>query len=259
MGTHRRLAAVTSALSLGTLVFLVGGGSAGSASRILDRNTRAETLRISGDQADVTWRGGSATGRISLWGAVDARHPVDRNGDRKPDYQQVRFRKDYSGRSMRGGGTCGRYTGPELPYVVAACTAADGSWWTLQRFERLKANGGGGSAPVELWPSHFTRIARFEDVAIRGAMVTGRLTFDGRPVHGFRSTSYGVPLDSYGRNVYLDLYNSGLGPGWRRENSFLAQMRTGRFRYRLKGGTGQRYRVCAIGPGVTPIVCHVFG
>jgi hypothetical protein len=68
-------------------------------------------------------------------------------------------------------------------------------------------------------------------------------------VHGFRSTSWGVPLDAYGRNVYLDLYNSALGPGWRRENYFLAQMRDGRFRHHLKSGKAERYRVCADRPG----------
>ena len=51
-------------------------------------------MRVSGDQADITWRGGVATGRISLWGAVDALHPIDRNGDRVPDRQQIKFRKD---------------------------------------------------------------------------------------------------------------------------------------------------------------------
>jgi hypothetical protein len=253
----RRLFIVPIAVAVGLASF-VAVSSAGSSSRILDRNTRSETLRVSGGQADVTWRGGAGTGRISLWGAVDARDPADRNGDRKPDHAQVKFRKDYSGQSMRGGGSCGRYTGPELPYVVAACTAADGTWWTLQRFERLKANGGGSSAPAELWPSHFTAVAQFEGVQTRGQYVVGRYTFRGRAVHGFRSTSWGVPLDAYGRNVYLDLYNSALGPGWRRENSFLAQMRDGRFRHHLKSGTAERYRLCAIGPGVTPIVCHVW-
>jgi hypothetical protein len=254
---RRPLTIAAVALSLGLTTF-VSAGSAGSSSRILDRNTRSETIRISGDQADITWRGGVGTGRVSLSGAIDALHPLDRNSDRRADRPQVKFRKDYSGQSMRSGGSCGRYTGPELPYVVAACTAADGTWWTLQRWERLKANSGGASAPAELWPSHFTSVAQFEGVRTIGEYVVGRYTFRGRPVHGFRSTSYGVPLDGYGRNVYLDLYDSALGPGWHRENSFLAQMRDGRFRHHLKSGKAARYRVCAIGPGVTPIVCHVW-
>jgi hypothetical protein len=236
----------------------VAPGSSGSASRILDRNTRSETLRIAGGQADITWRGGAGTGRISLWGAIGARGPLDRNGDRRPDRPQVQFRKDYSGQSMRPGGECRPYRGPRLPYVVAACGAADGSWWTLQRWQRLKPNSGGASAPAELWPSHFTQVAQFRDVRTEGQYVVGRYTFRGRAVHGFRSTSTGVPLDAYGRNVYLDLHNSRLGQGWRRENSFLAQSPNGQFRHHLKSGTAQRYRVCAIGPGVTPIVCYTW-
>jgi hypothetical protein len=44
----------------------------------------------------------------------------------------------------------------------------------------------------------------------------------GKPVHGFRSSRFGVPLDTYGRNIYLDTLGSGYGGGWKRENSFLA-------------------------------------
>jgi hypothetical protein len=246
------------ALSVLLLSVLVTAASPGSSSRILDRNTRSETMRITGGQADITWRGGAGTGRISLWGAVDANASIDRNGDRVPDRPQVRFRKDYSGQSMRGGGECRPYRGPKLPYVVAACTAADGSHWTLQRWERLKPNGGGTAAPAELWPSHFTQVARFVGVQTLGPLVSGRYIYRGRAVHGFRSTSTGVPLDAYGRNVYLDLYNSRLGRGWHRDNSFLAQIPNGQFLYRLKFGTAERYRLCAIGPGVTPIVCHTW-
>ncbi len=255
----RRFSIAAFAFALGLTAFIVGAGAAGSSSRIIDRNTRSETLRIVGDQADITWRGGVGTGRISLSGAMDARDPIDRNGDRVPDYPQIKFRKDYSGRSMRGGGECRPYRGPKLPYVVHACTAADGTWWTLQRWERLKPNGGGTSAPAELWPSHFTQVAQFKNVRTEGQYVVGRYTYRGRAVHGFRSTSTGVPLDGYGRNIYLDLYNSRLGPGWHRENSFLAQMRDGGFRHGLKNGKAQRYRVCAIGPGVSPIVCFTWG
>jgi hypothetical protein len=255
---NRRLFVSAAALTLALIVCVAAASSAGSSSRIIDRNTRSETLRTVGGQADITWRGGISTGRISLLGAIDARNPLDRNGDRRADRPQVRFRKDYSGRSMRGGGECRAYRGPKLPYLVAACTAADGTYWTLQRWERLKPNGGGTSAPAELWPSHFTQVARFEGVRTQGQLVTGRYTFRGRGIHGFRSTSTGVPLDGYGRNIYLDLYNSQLGPGWHRENSFLAQTPNGQFRNRLKNGTAERYRVCAIGPGVTPIVCHTW-
>ena len=86
----------------------------------------------------------------------------------------------------------------------------------------------------------------------------GRFTYRGRPVYGFRSTSSGAPLDTFGRNLYLDTRDSAYGDGWRRENSFLTHNGTGTFCYGLfphgsrPSGMGTRYRATIIGPGVTP-------
>ncbi len=77
-------------------------------------------------------------------------------------------------------------------------------------------------------------------------------------MHGFRATPQGVPLDTFGRNVYLDTLNSAYGSGWRRENSFLTHRGTGAFCYGFYPhgarpiGKGERYRATIIGPGVTP-------
>ena len=38
----------------------------------------------------------------------------------------------------------------------------------------------------------------------------GSFTYDGGGVFGFRSTRFGVPLDTFGRNVYVDTFNSGV-------------------------------------------------
>ena len=60
--------------------------------------------------------------------------------------------------------------------------------------------------------------------------IFGRLTYLGRPVHGYRTTKrYGARLDKYGRAVYLDTFGSRYGPGWRRENSFVTHKPTGVF------------------------------
>ena len=59
----------------------------------------------------------------------------------------------------------------------------------------------------------------------------GRLTFRGEGVFGFRSTRFGVPLDTYGRNVFVDTFGSAYGTGWRRENSFLTHAPGGGFCY----------------------------
>ena len=50
----------------------------------------------------------------------------------------------------------------------------------------------------------------------RYQQVYGMLTYRESPVYGFRSTATGTPLDTFGRNVYLDTFDSDYGPGWRR-------------------------------------------
>ncbi len=86
----------------------------------------------------------------------------------------------------------------------------------------------------------------------------GSFTYLGKPVHGFKSTRTGVPLDDFGRNLYVDTLDSTYGSGWKRENSFLTHVRTGKFCYGFyphgnrPSGMGTRYRATIIGPGVTP-------
>ena len=88
----------------------------------------------------------------------------------------------------------------------------------------------------------------------------GSFTYNGAPVHGFRSTSGGNPLDTFGRNLYVDTFNSAYGAGWKRENSFLMHEGSGTFCYGFyphgnrPSGHGERYRATIIGPGVTPDV-----
>jgi hypothetical protein len=88
----------------------------------------------------------------------------------------------------------------------------------------------------------------------------GRLIYAGQPVYGFASTKVGSPLDDYGRNIYVDTYNSHYGKGWRRENAFLAHRPTGVFCYgfypftKRGPGNGTKYRLSVVGPGVTPDV-----
>ena len=78
--------------------------------------------------------------------------------------------------------------------------------------------------------------------------------------YGFRSTRNGEPLDSFGRNLYLDTFDSAYGAGWRRENSFLTHKYGGSFCYGFyphgshPAGKGTKYRAIIIGPGVTPDV-----
>jgi len=216
-----------------------------------------------------------------VWGAVNARHPTR-------SAPQVSFRIDYSGGYMRLGrplwktirNRCRPYDGPPLPWLVTACKAPDGSYWALQEFRRLLPNLGVDpwlqrQRARELHISHWTgepaRLEVWADwvMSARWHEVFGRLTYQGQPVYGFSSTPAGAPLDGYGRLIYLDVFNSALGPGWERENSFLAGRPNGRFCYmfvprdryanyppgpRRPAANGERYRLTAGGPGVTPFV-----
>ena len=68
----------------------------------------------------------------------------------------------------------------------------------------------------------------------------------------------GNPLDTFGRNIYIDTFNSVYGSGWKRENSFLTHTGSGVFCYSFNphgahpAGKGTQYRATVEGPGVTP-------
>jgi hypothetical protein len=195
--------------------------------------------------------------RLLASGAVNARPPSRM-------VPQVSFQLRYGGR-LPNGGSCPVYDGPPLAWLVVACKAPDGSYWALQRWQRLRPNYGGVAGPFELRLSHWTGDLAQLQVGVdwsygRFDHLYGRVTYAGRPVYGFRATRSGVPLDTYGRNLFLDTLDSAYGSGWRRENSFLAQSPNGQFCYgfyphrQAATGKGTRYRLTVIGPGVTPDV-----
>jgi hypothetical protein len=172
--------------------------------------------------------------------------------------------------------------------VVAACKAPDGSYWVAQSWQQLLPDLGYQPwLPVQkakwLFLSHWTGpVAQIEagmDWIYRGRwqQIFARVTYRGRPVHGFGSSRYGVPTDAFGRIVYVDTYNSTYGAGWRREHSGVTHNPTGLFCHGLSPqdpkiggyrhppgqtaprgpGTGDKYRITVDGPGVTPIVGKV--
>ncbi len=174
---------------------------------------------------------------------------------------------------------CRRYDGPSLPWLVVACTAPDGSYWALQSWQRMLPNLGlapwrPSQSVWELRLSHWSGPLPELEIHLdwvntqNAEHLFGRLTYLDQPVHGFGSTTLGDPTDSFGRNIYLDTYDSAYGPGWRRENSFLAHNPGGNFCYgfyahspypgyppgRRPAGNGTRYRATVIGPGVLPDV-----
>jgi hypothetical protein len=256
-----------------------------SAAQLLARNASQVSIKVDRQaRAVVYYRIGGQQHAAAVWGAIDALPP-------SLVRKQVEFQIDYSGGFKRLGtplaknihNVCGRYRGPQLPWFVAGCSAPDGSHWALQSFQRLIPNL--GLAPwlplqraYELWVSHWRdELPQLEAYAgwfgsRKFHQVFGRLTYQGTPVHGFKASSTGVPLDSYGRLIYLDVFNSALGAGWKRENSFLARQPTGHYCYGFfqrnryawypagppsPAANGEKYRLTAGGPGVMPFVAKI--
>jgi hypothetical protein len=253
--------------AVGLSLLLLAPASA-SASQIIDRDASGVHLIVNArGQALLTYSAHGSFHRVVAWGATNARYP-------NPKIPQVQFRKDYSGRSwLSAGGRCRPYTGPRLAFFVTGCTAGDGSYWAVQSWRRTLPNFGGsprgGLGAWELHLSHWSgAIASLEawtDWVYGGRYhhLFGRLTYLGQPVYGFSATRAGSPTDDYGRNIYVDTFDSRYGKGWRRENAFLVHRPTGDFCYGFypftsRGpGNGSKYRLTAVGPGVTPDVSVV--
>jgi hypothetical protein len=250
---------------------------------LADRDVRGVFLRVNGKgEALVTYRRADGRPRrVLVWGATNSRHPSE-------DVRQVRFRYDYAGgwgkyRQLywkRFRNRCRVYDGPPLPHLVAACKAPDGSYWALQQWQRaLPLLGVEPWRPEQAaWETHISHwvgpLARLEVSAnwtYGGAFegLFGRLTYLGMPVHGFRTTNLGNPRDRYGRNVYIDTFDSAYGRGWRRESAIVVHRPTGTFCHSFvpqrpavgypsrdvrPAGRGERYRVTVMGPGVTPTI-----
>ena len=240
-----------------------------SASELIERNASKVELEVARNgQAMLSYTSRAKRWHVLAWGAVNAIQPTTAR-------KQVEFELDYSG----GYGTykravwktfenaCRPYDGPELHWLVTACKAPDGSYWAVQRWQRMLANYGiAPTAKQSVWElrlSHWKGPLPVLEVHMNWAYrkfhhVFGSFTYLGQPVHGFKSTSTGNPLDTFGRNLYLDTFNSAYGAGWKRENSFLMHKGTGKFCYGFyrhgsrPAGHGERYRATIIGPGVTP-------
>ena len=242
---------------------------AAPASEIIDRNASQVRLQVAKNgQALVSYRVGGKQMNVLVWGAVNAIAPTTARA-------QVAFRKDYSG----GWGTyrrdvwktltnaCRPYDGPKLGWFVAGCKAPDGSYWAIQSWQRMLPNYGLAPSPKqavwELRLSHWSGPLPVLDIHLdwsyrRYHHLYGSFQYGGGGVYGFKSTPSGVPLDTFGRNLYVDTFNSAYGAGWKRENSFLTHRDRGTFCYGFyphgsrPAGGGERYRATIIGPGVTP-------
>ena len=243
--------------------------SSASASELIDRNASNVRLQVAQNgQALLSYKARGKSWNVLAWGAENAIAPTTTR-------KQVAFKLDYSG----GWGTykretwktfknaCRPYDGPKLQWLVTACKAPDGSYWAVQSWQRALPNYGlrptAKQAVWELrlshWSGELPELTVKQNWAYRKyEHIFGSFTYRGKPVHGFQSTSVGEPLDTFGRNLYVDTYDSAYGTGWKRENSFLMHKGNGKFCYGFYShgarpvGAGTRYRATIIGPGVTP-------
>lgn len=263
------------AIAVAALLTVTANVQPSAASQLIDRNATDVKLAVdSRGEAMVTYRVDGQLRHVLAWGAVNAVPPA-------ADAKQVAFELDYSGGygkyhvngyfqpDSSADWSCMPYNGPKLAFEVAACTAPDGSYWALQSWQRALPDLGVAPTPAqsatELHLSHWTGALPVLSITMDWAYrkydhLFGTFTYNGSGVYGFKSTSSGDPLDSFGRNVYVDTFNSAYGPGWKRENSFLTHGPKGSFCYGFyphgstPAGAGIKYRAIVEGPGVTPDV-----
>jgi hypothetical protein len=256
-----------------------------SASELVqDPNASFISLEVNGKgEALLTYRRSSGRLRhVLAWGAINARTPT-------PDVPQVRFRWDYAGGwgKYRNGkywksfkSRCRPYDGPKLALFVAGCKAPDGSYWAVQAWQRrlpllgfdpwlphhtsweLHLSHWSGELPVLDAYANWTYDGRWQGVF-------GRYSYLGVGIYGFAANPKGVPKDKYGRNLYIDTFNSAYGPGWKRESGILTHRGTGTFCHSFvpqkpfpnypsqelrPSAPGERYRFTIGGPGVLPVM-----
>ena len=195
-----------------------------SASIMVASWARSPTLKVTAKgAAEVDW---TASGR---------RHSVViyRDGSRR------------YGKHLKARDVSSPTTATTVPMALVVRQTPNGSFWALQAWRRLR------TGPLEL---RFSRWKGAPTVLTLGAVcckwrsenVVGQATFHGRPIFGHHATSTGVPLDTYGRNVYLDTLRNG---AWRRMMGILTHRNTGRFSLWIRPyWRGTDYRGTIIGP-----------
>jgi hypothetical protein len=250
---------------------------AAGASSLIDRNATHVTLQVNRENvALLSYHSsiGNVSRRVVAWGAVNALPKPN------PDLVQESFKVTYLGakgpiRTEIVKGTyknaCKKYTGPKLTWFVTGCTAPDGSFWAVQSWQRPLPNYGvkprtalDGAFELRLshWKGPLPELEVHDDWSFAGRFdhLYGNYTYLGNPQFGFKSTSYGAPLDKFGVLVYMDTFNSPYGRGWLRENSFLTHLNSGIFCYSVNphgtrpAGKGSTYRLTAQSPGALPDV-----
>lgn len=219
-----------------TALALGGSGGSADASELITRDATAVRLSVSrSGVALLTYRAEGQAHAVFASGALNARNPSQAQ-------EQVAFDlRRSSGSASHAQNVCRPYDGAALHWLVTACKAADGSYWAVQSWQRMLPNYGLAPTPdraarelrLSHWSGPVAELMIKVDWSYAGRFdhLYGAYTYRDKPVYGFRSTRFGVPLDSYGRNIYVDTFDSSYGTGWHRENSFLAHRPRGNFCY----------------------------
>ena len=173
-----------------------------SASQLIDRNASGVRLAVTArGEALLTYRARGGVHHVRAWGAINARYP-------NPHVRQVKlhldyaagwgaFRRDYSKHFKNA---CRAYDGPNLPWLISACKAPDGSYWALQSWqvglpdlgfvpwlpqqkywELHVSHWTGTLAKLEVW-SKWIYSKHFHELF-------GRLSYHGKPVYGYGTTN----------------------------------------------------------------------
>ena len=268
---------------------LTAAGSA-SASQLVARNASHIKLGVNAKgTAMVTYSVRGQVTHLLAWGAVNARQrPAS------PKIKQVEFKLDYSGgwkhhrltwKTFKN--TCGAYDGPDLPWLVTACKASNGSYWALQSWQTALPDLGlapwlGQQKTWWLHLSHWTgdigEARRLHGLDLRRPLPGGlrpvhlpgqghpRLRHDEawarRPTATAGCSSSTRTTRPTGRAGCARTRSSRTGrPGCSATASMpgtrgSAAMRIPRSTPNRKRGpgTGEQYRITAPGPGVTPDV-----
>lgn len=269
---------------LAALALAVATVPASASEPLQDANVNLLSLKVNGKgEALLTYRRSDGRlRRVLAWGALNARAPSE-------DLPQVRFKWDYAGGwgKYRNGkywmsfkNRCRSYDGPPLPMLVAACKAPNGTYWTVQAWQRrLPLLGFDPWLPhhtnwelhIAHWSGELPSLEVYPNWTYGGRWqgVFGRYSYLGQPIFGFGSNAKGVPKDKYGRNLYIDTLNSAYGPGWKRESGILTHKGTGTFCHSFvpqrpfvgypsqvmrPAANGERYRITVGGPGVMPVM-----
>jgi len=277
--TGIRVAALVFAVAIGAF-----GSRAAQASEPLgDLNVTNLSLAVNtkGEALLTYTRESGRVRHVLVWGAINARTP-------DPDVPQVKFSYDYTGGLQRYDrqvwstfrNVCRPYDGPQLVYLVVACTAPDGSYWAVQSWQRLlpmrgfapfKPQQGAFGFNVSHWTGPLAVLEVSQNWTYDGAWqgLFGRMTYGGAPVYGFKTPSATRRGDGYARYVYIDTHDSVYGPGWKHDAGKVLHLRNGAFCYSFvpqapppgypddqpRGpGNGDLERVTVLGPGVTPDV-----